>query len=632
MAGRIVFNTITLPCFIALGCFYAFYTPLWLPPDEELHFAYCEYIARNHSIPKLVREPDQARISQAFHPPLYYLAGSLFCSKKQKPIHELLTVNDGPGYTIIQHPEGETLIALRVYLLRIFSILLSLITIFCIYKLMLSLVPGETMLATATSLFVATNPQFMHISASISNETMATTFSTIYIVILLKNCSGNVRFFHSVTLGAILSGCLLTKTSTVFLIPLTFYVILFYRFRYWKRMVIECIVLFGVSFLLAGWWYTANWKLFTTLETAQPWFIRSTAFSLANLRSMFIYTFMSFFGYFGSLQIALKPIHYIFYGTLLMLGIIGLCKLIINRKSIKIQMDALVILFIAFIGGASVFIILNMKYFAFLGRYLFVVLAPIATLIFFGIWNIIPKNWRNLCLISIAILMITSSIDIIFNVLMPSYANPRLVQGVNQPQFCCLSPSITNSQTISQTFTASQNNLCGIRIMLSVRGKQTRHDVQFTVIETQPVEKVLYHIKCPLDDVGLASRYYITFPPIINSKNKQYQLKITLLTEPISQDIVAWYERVNMYPEGTMMQNGSNFPGDLYFSIYYFTGDIPYSPWEGTRASVIPMGLYVPVKELQFYYECAPEIRLRLVTHNKITRFERAFKTISHLY
>jgi hypothetical protein len=610
-----------------IGLLYSYYTPLWLPPDEELHFAYCEYIAKNHSLPQSILSTKQARISQAFHPPLYYLIGSIFCSKKQKPIHELLTVNDGPGFSIIQHPEGETSIAQRAYLLRIFSLLFSLITVFCVYNLMLSLVPGETMLATATSLFVATNPQFLHISASISNETLAATFSTIYIVVLLKYCSQRDRLFHSVTLGVILSGCLLTKTSTVFLIPLTLCVILFYRFRYWKRLVLECIVLFGIVFIIAGWWYQENWMLFTNMQTAQPWFIRTTALSIENISNNFIYTFMSFFGYFGSLQIPLKPIHYSFYVTLLLMGIIGLCKLTMKRHVNKFQQEALVILFFAFMGGLSIFMSLNMKYFAFLGRYLFVVLAPIAALIFFGLWNIIPKNYRNLCLLCISISMIVLSFDIIFNILMPAYAKPRLEEGVTQQAFCCLSPIIKNSQAVSQTFTASQNNLCAIRIMFSNLGKQTKHNVQFTIKEMQPVEKVLHQITCSLCDVNIASRYYITFPPIINSKNKQYQLRITL-TDPVSQNISAWYERENVYPEGTMMKNGTELLGDLYFSTYYFTGDIPYSPWEGSRALVIPMGLYIPVKELQFYYECAPEIRLKSVTHNKIARFEKAFKTI----
>jgi hypothetical protein len=42
---------ITLLIFLSLGLAYSYYTPLWNPPDEERHFAYCEYIAQHHKLP-----------------------------------------------------------------------------------------------------------------------------------------------------------------------------------------------------------------------------------------------------------------------------------------------------------------------------------------------------------------------------------------------------------------------------------------------------------------------------------------------------------------------------------------------------------------------------------------------------
>jgi len=77
------------------------------------------------------------------------------------------------------------------------------------------------------------------------------------------------------------------------------------------------------------------------------------------------------------------------------------------------------------------------------------------------------------------------------------------------------------------------------------------------------------------------------------------------------------------------MQNDADRSGDLYFSVYYFTGIAPYSPWEGIRPMVIPQGLYITVRELQFYYECSAEVRAKTATHEKVLRIENALKNIT---
>ena len=202
---------------------------------------------------------------------------------------------------------------------------------------------------------------------------------------LVRYCKHTVTIPHSIIMGLILGGALLVKTSTVFLIPVTFCVILFYRFRDWKKFLIDCIVVFGTALLSAGWWYRANWLMLTRMQTSQPWFTRSTPLSLAYLKTMLGYTFMSFFGYFGALQIPLKPLHLLFYGGILLLGTLGLCRLAIMRSLTGYQYQVLAILLIAFLGGLGIFASLNLKYYAFLGKYLFVVLAPIALLIFVGL-------------------------------------------------------------------------------------------------------------------------------------------------------------------------------------------------------------------------------------------------------
>ena len=80
--------------FLLFGLGYSYYTPLWNPPDEERHFAYCEYIAHHHKLPDYVKDPKGNSVTMAFHPPLYYLMGSLFFGNDRGLLEELISAND----------------------------------------------------------------------------------------------------------------------------------------------------------------------------------------------------------------------------------------------------------------------------------------------------------------------------------------------------------------------------------------------------------------------------------------------------------------------------------------------------------------------------------------------------------
>jgi len=181
---------IALLIFFSLALSYSYYTPLWNPPDEERHFSYCEYIAQNHKLPAYQPDSQGNSVGMAFHPPLYYLIGSLFCKDDQKLLEEEITVNEGPGFIQMIHPKDETAFpyegkARSAHMLRLLSLCFSALTLFCIYLLVMEMFPGEPILATVTTLFVATIPQFLHGSVSVSNDNLAILLSTAYLLALL---------------------------------------------------------------------------------------------------------------------------------------------------------------------------------------------------------------------------------------------------------------------------------------------------------------------------------------------------------------------------------------------------------------------------------------------------------------
>ena len=128
-----------LALFILFGLGYSYYTPLWNPPDEERHFAYCEYIAQHHKLPDYKKSPEGNSVTMAFHPPLYYLMGSLFFGNDSGLLEELISTNDEPGFNTVTHQQNnmDDLYAQKAriaYMLRFFSLLLSGVTLWCLYK------------------------------------------------------------------------------------------------------------------------------------------------------------------------------------------------------------------------------------------------------------------------------------------------------------------------------------------------------------------------------------------------------------------------------------------------------------------------------------------------------------------
>ena len=630
---------IILLLFLLLGLLYSYYTPLWNPPDEERHFAYCEYIAQNHKLPVYQSDPEKNIVGLEFHPPLYYLIGSLFCKDDGRLLEEKITVNDGPGFITIVHPKEELEFpysgkARSAHLLRLFSLALSALSICLVYLIVLKIFPGEIILASATTLFVAPIPQFLHISASISNDNIATTFSTAYLLSLLYYLENPFKLVRLSISGILLGFCLLSKSFTLFYVPVTICIIVWICFRYRKNPVKSLSVILCMVSLVSGWWYLRNWSvsndplLTKTVVALNPWFLRLTHPSLSDWQAIALQTFTSFFGYFGTLQFSIQKYHLLIYGGITLFGIIGFCCFLVKRTMTEYQSKALGVCLLSFLGGVSMFVFLNTKYAGLsMGRYLFIVISPFAILMFVGFRSLLTPRWRNPVLIALSILLIILNLDLLFRVIKPAYAEISLVAGTDQPIFCCPSVEIKRDTTIAQTFVSPGNNLCAIRVMFSSLNKPKRGEILFSLMEERNTGKVLRQIKLPLREINDFTRYFFTFPPIQQALGKEYTFSFSFLPSlSISKGTSLWYESSNPYPGGSMLINGTHTAGDLYFTTYHFTGEHPQTDWEGKKLAVIKQEQYITFREWQLYCERSKDFRKKTITHEKLGRFQEAIK------
>jgi 4-amino-4-deoxy-L-arabinose transferase-like glycosyltransferase len=617
--------------FLIFGFYYNYYTPLWTPPDEERHFAYCDYIAQHHTVPYLDPQDEGLHITEATHPPLFYMLGSLFCKKDGQTIHEQIILNDGPGYAQLLNPPGEEKFpyagkARSAYLIRLLSIVFSAITIYFIYMVALTIFPGETTLATASALFIAVNPQFIHISASVSNESLSSMLSTMLLFTLLRYLQGHNTRKHQVIIGILLGCDLLTKISTIIYVPVTCLVIMGGFFRTKKDLLVALLITFSSAFFISGWWYLRNWLLFNdpvfsnALITLLP-FTRRINILTANSISDLIIMFTSFFGYFGALQISISAFHVGMYVIITVLGAVGMCRLFLRRLLNQFQMEAIELIFFTLLCAIGLILVLNLKAYVFSGKYFFIVVAPIALFFCLGFCSLFPVQCKNAALIILMLLLVILNLDIVVRVLKPAYIRPRVVEYIDQPKFCCRTDVVTATTTIGQTFISPQDNLSAIRIMFANPGRLSNGKITFVLREGGSNGRLLEQIDLSIKNVH-NSRFFFIFPPIKNSAGKRYSFSFHCPSQT-EYGISLWYSSADCYTDGHMFKNDEPSSGDLFFTAYGFTGDYPRTDWEGIKAAVIRQEEYISVRELQLYVEMSRELKEKVPTHAKLLHLKQ---------
>jgi len=225
--------------------------------------------------------------------------------------------------------------------------------------------------------------------------------------------------------------------------------------------------------------------------------------------------------------------------------------------------------------------------------------------------------------------MIVVNLDVLFRILKPAFAEPRLALGVDQSMFCCLKPAINDITTISQTFVSPSNKLCAIRAMFFCQSQRTDGDLVFILKETGGQGKIVRQMLYPMRKIikGI-DRYFFIFPPIMDSRGKEYQVSFSARSVSAGEGISLGYDVNDRYPRGRMFVNGAPAEGDLYFQTYCFTGDHPETDWEGRR-EVIMDQMYVSVRESQLYSEMSREFRKKTIIHEKLLRAEKALQRSS---
>lgn len=401
---------------LALG--YLVCVPVFESPDEDAHFDYVSHLATAGTLPRIMGlvapgEPEN-RDEQVLghHPPLYFslLAATLklaghgdtLSSARPNPrfgdIREKVegrkrrTKGSASRHLRFRHGEDEIWPVsdevIVFWLLRGWSVLMGLVTVWLVFRLAALAFPGRPAVADGAALTVACLPMWSFMSGVIDNGNLAVMLSHATLLVLARAVV-HERFGvgTGLVLGVLTGLALVTKLTALFLVPLLGLV---YGWALVTgrmprgRVIASGLTTLGTLSALSGWFFLRNAELYDgPLATGA----HANAFAVnmipeGRVQEWLLTGFLpsilkSFLGYFGWWSLGPRP-WVVNLG--LVLGVAALVGCCLPRRpdTPPARRGVLVILALA---GAAVFaatLRFNLVFMQGQARYLFPALAAFA--------------------------------------------------------------------------------------------------------------------------------------------------------------------------------------------------------------------------------------------------------------
>ena len=297
------------------------------------------------------------------------------------------------------------------------------------------------------------------------------------------------------------------------------------------------------------------------------------------------------------MQFPINSVHLSIYAGLSCCSVVGLIIYLKNHYKRCEASQSLITLMVCLLGASCFFILANIRYSMFMGRYFFVAIAPIAVFFSVGILNFLPKRAGKIFSIICLVLLVAVSIDVLRKVVIPAYQDFYLKKMTDQNDFSCLSEVVSETNLIHQTFVSPQNNLSCVRVLFSASSKD---EALLSIKEHGVSSPVLYSAKFKPDLLSRFQYSFFMFPPIVDSKGKKYDLMVSSAEKTT---ISLWYAPNDLYAGGKMYVNQDLAGGDLFFATYYCDNSEFVGRWHKSGQVITKQKPFVDFSELQLSYE-----------------------------
>jgi 4-amino-4-deoxy-L-arabinose transferase-like glycosyltransferase len=290
-------------------------TPPFQGHDEVAHLSYVWSLDRTGKLPTLDNivpgelapfatfTVDWPALYTANHPPLYYL---------------LLW----PVYRAAGRPDDIDGFIRMLFLLRLLSIPVFLLTIWLAYKLATTLFPRDDFLALTVPAWIAFQPQLGYEGAIVNNDALSIAFGALLLLLCARALRWGLTWPRAAALGTALGLGLLTKATLTIFLPLAAATAVWcHRSRSWRafttpgywRGIAGPAAALTLPLLLATPWYRflyrtyGDFSAFRALQDLQSdWNAPAGTFwQLLRSRTFHGERFHEYWGYFGWRRIPL---------------------------------------------------------------------------------------------------------------------------------------------------------------------------------------------------------------------------------------------------------------------------------------------------------------------------------------
>lgn len=396
--------------YLVIASEYAIRTPDWQAPDEPAHVNYVRQLAGDGHFPVLKmgdwqQDYQQQLVSSGFDPALTDRLDTVQYEDHQPPLYYLLQT---PIYALT---DGDLLA------MRLFSVLLGAGVVWTTWAVLWVLVPRWPNMAITGAAFVAFLPQHLSIMGSVSNDSLAELIvglTLLAAVVYLGNHrtlpedeepTTRKHTIHPAWLGVLVGAALLTKTTIYFLGGVAALAVLlrWRRERWpWQIAARQFAYVLIPALLIGGAWWVRNLNVYGGLdfmglerhEDVTVGQLRTGDYieDIGTRRYLDNYaqtTFHSFWGQFGWMAV---PMPGRIYTLLLIFSLVALAGVGLffwrhrwPRTLTPPQQDALIVLGVVLICALAAYLLYNLDFVQFQGRYLYPALIAFAFLVAVGL-------------------------------------------------------------------------------------------------------------------------------------------------------------------------------------------------------------------------------------------------------
>ena len=438
---KLPINRLLPALFFLVGLVYWYAAPNFEASDSAQHVGMIKWIADTGTLPVQSGDHDELYGQEASQPPLYYLMMAALWNAfdtedfDQRYLPSPFTVIGDPSgrgnrnLVIYKQPYPPDLdgSSLALYAIRLLSVGMGAVTVWAVCQSARVLLPGETGFALLAGALTAFNPQFLFISASVSNDTLVNMLAALITWRMLVMLRDGFEARASLILALLIALASLAKLSGLVLGAVVALAALWLLFRTGdRRGFLQFAAMTLVAWLIiALWWYARNLALYgelTGASTMLDYFGRRSITLGQLIAEEFEGLRVSYWAVFGAFNIVVDEVYYRLMDLLTLAGALGVVVFLARQRRSPQVVTAVGFLALLLALGGGALIVWSLQTWASTGRLLFPYITSASLLLALGIGALrIPK-----ALIIAPMFAFSLVAPIVY--IMPNYDHPAAVE------------------------------------------------------------------------------------------------------------------------------------------------------------------------------------------------------------